>query len=289
MRRNGSGQLSAEAARAVAPERGRIFCALLKYWRQRRGLSQLDLALVAEVSARHVSFLETGRARPSRNMVLRLAATLEIPLREQNALLLAAGMPAAFDEPQFADELPTAIRRAVERMAEQQEPFPLVAMNRVHDVLLANRAASQLLPHFVADPSRLSLPLNALRLLFDPQLGRAFVVDWERIARGMLARLYRETLTHPNDQRLSNLFAELQRYPDVPQSFRDPDLGSPSEPTFTLRLRRDDLELGFLTTMTAFTAPHNVTLEEFRVESYFPLDAATERSCKQFTQPPAST
>src|SRR5215467_909511 len=124
----------------MSHEPSRLFPALLKHWRGRRGLSQLDLALAADVSARHVSFLETGRAQPSRDMVLRLGATLGIPLRDQNALLVAAGMPEAFPEPSFDDGLPEPIRLAVERMAEKQEPYPLVVMNRVYDVLLVNRA-----------------------------------------------------------------------------------------------------------------------------------------------------
>jgi transcriptional regulator with XRE-family HTH domain len=263
-------------------ERGRLFSALLKYWRQRRGLSQLDLALASEVSARHLSFLETGRAQPSREMILRLGAALDVPLRDQNALLDAAGMLEAFPEPALLDGIPTAVRMAIDRMAEQQEPFPLVVMNRVHDVLIANRGASVLATRFIADPTHMVGPLNAYRLVFDPGLSRPFVVEWERLAKTMLAMLYREVLTHPEDSRLRDLFSEVQAYPDMPRGFRDPDLATPSEATFTLRLARDGLALGFLTTLTAFTAPQNVTLEELRIESFFPLDEATVAACTAF-------
>jgi transcriptional regulator with XRE-family HTH domain len=260
-------------------ERGRLFSALLKYWRQRRGLSQLDLALASDVSARHLSFLETGRAQPSREMVLRLGAALDVPLRDQNALLDAAGLLEAFPEPALLDGIPAAVRMAIDRMAEQQEPFPLLVMNRVHDVLIANRAAVAFATRFVKEPSRLAGPMNTIRLLFDPELSRPFIVEWERVARSMLAILYREVLTHPEDARLRTLFSEIQEFPDMPLGFREPDLSTPSEPTFTLRLERDGLELGFLTTLTAFTAPQNVTLEELRIESFFPLDEATAAAC----------
>jgi transcriptional regulator with XRE-family HTH domain len=263
----------------MSRDRGKLFSALLKYWRQRRGLSQLDLALASEVSARHLSFLETGRAQPSREMVLRLGAALDVPLRDQNALLDAAGLLEAFPEPALVDGIPAPVRLAIDRMAERQEPFPLIVMNRVHDVLIANRGAIALATHFVAEPSHMTGPMNPFRLLFDPRLGRPFVVEWERVAKMMLGMLYREVLINPGDERLRTLLAEVQAFPDLPLGFRDPDLGTPSEPTFTLRLERDGLALGFLTTLTAFTAPQNITLEELRIESFFPLDEATTEAC----------
>jgi transcriptional regulator with XRE-family HTH domain len=242
-------------------------------------MSQLDLALASEVSARHISFLETGRAQPSREMVLRLGAALAVPLRDQNALLDAAGLRQAFEEPALVDGIPEPVRMALDRMAAQQEPFPLAVMNRVHDVLIANRAAQRLLPLFLVEPP--SGTLNAVRLLFDPRLARPFILDWERVAKNVLCGLQREVLINPGDESLRALLAEVQAYPDLPPGFRDPDLGSPSEPTLTLRVKRDDLTLGFLTTMTSFTAPQNVTLEELRIESYFPLDEATIRTCER--------
>ena len=262
--------------------RGRLFSALLRYWRQRRGMSQLDLALASEVSARHISFLETGRAQPSREMVLRLGAALAVPMRDQNSLLDAAGLRQAFEEPALVDGIPEPVRMALDRMAAQQEPFPLVVMNRVYDVLIANRAAQKLIVHFVVEPP--SDTLNSIRLLFDPKLARPFIVDWERVAKNVICGLQRETLIHSEDERLRALLAEVQAYPDLPPGFRDPDLGSPSEATLTLRVKRDDLELGFLTTMTSFTAPQNVTLEELRIESYFPLDEETIRTCERLAR-----
>jgi transcriptional regulator with XRE-family HTH domain len=258
-----------------------LFSVLLRHWRTRRGLSQLDLALAADVSSRHVSFLETGRAKPSREMVLRLGTTLGVPLRDQNVMLGAAGFRPEFDQPEGAPGLPSAVEQAIGRMMRQQEPFPLVVMDRGYDVVRSNEGATRLLASMVADPAALAPPVNAFRIVFDPRLCRPFIVDWERTARALVSRLHREALERPTDEGLAALVRSLFDYPGVPRTFRQPDFSSPSEPTLTVRLRRDGLELAFLTTLTVFNAPQSVALEDLRIESYFPLDDATERACRQ--------
>jgi transcriptional regulator with XRE-family HTH domain len=255
-----------------------LFPALIRHWRTRRGLSQLDLALAADVSSRHVSFLETGRAHPSREMILRLAAALSVPLRDQNALLGAAGYPDAFEEP-AVDALTGPIRAAIDRMLAKHEPFPMVVMNRRYDVVLTSRSGAMLLSKLVAEPAALGSPPNIFRTMFDPRLARPFVLEWERVARGLLSRLHREALERPDDAALASLLREVFEYPGVPTDWREPDLSAPSDPCMTFRLRRDDLELAFLSTVTVFSAPQNVTLEELRLESFFPLDDRTERAC----------
>jgi transcriptional regulator with XRE-family HTH domain len=257
-----------------------LFCALLRHHRHRRGLSQLDLALAANVSARHVSFLETGRAQPSREMVLRLGDTLGMPLRDRNEMLRAAGLDVAFPESHLSDEMPWAIDRAIERMLAQHEPFPMVVMDRCYAVLRRNEATRRLLAKVICDPRALPEPPNLLRALFDPRLARAAVMDWERTARSLLSRVHREALARPGDGDLAAILRSLLEYPDVPRDFRQPELSSPSEPTFVLRLRLDGAELAFLATVTAFSAPQNVTLDELRIESYFPLDADTADVCR---------
>src|SRR5712692_184261 len=411
----------------------RLFPALLRHWRTLRGLSQLDLALAADVSSRHVSFLETGRAQPSREMVLRLATTLSVPLREQNDLLRAAGFPDAFAEPGLEGGQPPGVAQAIDRMLAQQEPFPMTVLDRHYSVLRTNGGGTRLLARFIADPSALgarpnafavlfdprlarpfvvdwervahafvrseaaracwrasspirarsapgrtrlrscSIPAsrarssstgsasrtpssdrrrhapagalhrrserarrpaervcglvrspprapvrrrlgarrarlrqigggtrllarfiadpsalgarpNAFAVLFDPRLARPFVVDWERVAHAFVSRLHRETLAKPADAGLAALLRSLFEYPDVPEAWRQPDFSTPSDPTLTLRLKRDDLELAFLTTLTVFNAPQNVTLEELCLESYFPLDEATARACERIAR-----
>ncbi len=267
----------------MSKQEGRLFPALLRHWRGRRGLSQLDLAVAAEISSRHLSFLETGRAQPSREMILRLGSTLDVPLRDQNELLRAAGHPPAFAEPRPATELPKAITAALARMSAVHEPFPLTVLDRGYDVVGQNAAATRLLGRFVAEPAALPERINVFALLFDPRLARPFIVDWERVARAMVARLHREALIG-SDAALEGLLRTLLNYPGVPESFRQPDLSAPLEPAFTLRLRRDDVTLAFMTTVTAFSAPGNVTLEELRIESYYPLDDETAEACERWRQ-----
>ena len=242
-------------------------------------MSQLDLALAADVSARHVSFLETGRSRPSREMILRLGSTLDVPLREQNAMLRAAGLEEAFPDPGPETPFPPAIERAIERMMAQHEPFPLVVFDRKYDIVRLNAGASRLLPRFVADAGCLEPPVNAMALLFDPRGVRPFVEDWPQAGRAMLARLHREVLASGGDAELGALLHRVLELPDVPASWKQPDFGIPSEPTLALRLRRDALRVSFLTTVTAFSAPQNVALEELHLEAWFPMDEETAAAC----------
>ncbi|MFO0633465.1 MAG: helix-turn-helix transcriptional regulator [Nannocystaceae bacterium] len=254
-----------------------VFPALLRYWRNARGLSQLDLAAAADVSPKHVSFLETGRAKPSREMVLRLAATLGVPLRDQNALLVAAGFAEAFTERDPHGIDPT-VRRALDRMMAHHEPFPLVVLDHHYDLVLANTGAARLLA--AALGPRAASERNAMALLFDPGLLRPLVVDWEPVARRMLVRLQREALDRRRDDGLSRLLSRLCAMPGVPSDWREPDLALPSEATLQLRLRLGPQVLAFLTTLTVFQAPQNAALEELRIESYYPLDDATEAACR---------
>lgn len=255
--------------------------ALLKHWRTRRGLSQLDLALAAEVSARHLSFLETGRAQPSREMILRLAAVLGVPLRDQNTALGAAGFADGFPEPALAEPFSPAVHMAIERMLAQHEPFPMLVANPRYDIVRTNAGAQKLIARMLAEPSALTPPGNMMRALFDPRLMRPFIVDWPRVARAMLMRLHRECLERAGDTALASLLSSLLEQPGIPKDWRAPDLSEPSEPCLTFQLRRDALELGFLTTVTVFNAPQSVTLEELRIESFFPLDEATRRKCEE--------
>jgi transcriptional regulator with XRE-family HTH domain len=257
-----------------------LFAALLKYWRGRRGLSQLDLALAADVSARHLSFLETGRARPSEEMVLLLAAALAVPLRDQNRLLVAAGFPARFPE---GAAVPPAVEGALARMMSQQEPLPLIVLSGGYDVIRSNRAAAALFRRLL-DGRPSPEVLNPFHLVFDPAQLRPFVVRWERLARTMLARLQREALLRPADPRLGPLLERVLAYPGVERSWVRPDFSTPLEPTLTLELRRDEpaLSFRFLGTVTAFSAPQEVAVEELRIESFFPLDPATALACERW-------
>jgi transcriptional regulator with XRE-family HTH domain len=264
----------------------RLFSALLKYWRSRRGLSQLDLALHAGVSARHVSFLESGRAQPSESMVVRLLEALDVPLRDRNEALRAAGFDARFPEPALG-AIPAAIEDAIAQMMEAQEPYPLTVISPEANVLRSNRAASSLFPLFVADPSALESPLNMFSLVFDPRLMRPFISNWPSVARQMLRRLQRESLQHGGDERLSALARRVLAFPDLPKAWSGPDFSEDVEPVFSVHLRRDQLVLGFFTTITTFSSPRIVTLDELRIESSFPSDDVTRRFCEKRLRGPS--
>ena len=264
----------------------KLFSALLKYWRGRRGMSQLDLALAADVSARHISFLESGRAKPSQDMVLRLMSTLQVPLRDQNDVLLAADFAARFLEPALSDIAP-AIDDAITRMMRQQEPYPLTVLNPWYDILRSNQAAQTIFSQFVLEPARLKMPLNTplnlYTLIFDPQLARPFIQNWQQIGRSMMARLHREALSKSNDARLWALLEQVLAYPEVPQDWRQPDFSDALEPTMTLVLLRGTTALRFFTLISTIAAPQQITLDELRIESYFPQDEQTRLFCENLS------
>jgi transcriptional regulator with XRE-family HTH domain len=258
-----------------------LFRALFRHYRQGRGMSQLDLSLAAGVSARHISFIETGRAQPSREVILRLSSALGLVLRDVNSLLQAAGLPREFRESEAQTKWPDSIERAVTRMLAQQEPYPMLVLNIRHDVLRGNQAAFRLLGLFLKEPAALGDRPNLLHVLFDPKLMRPFVTDWSRLARTLLTRLQREALARPADGSIPALITELCNLPGVPEHWREPALDLPNTPTLEFEAARDDHRVRFLTTLTVFNAALDVTLDELQLESFFPVDEDTEAHCRK--------
>lgn len=255
-----------------------MYPALLRYWRNARGMSQLDLAAAADVSPKHVSFLETGRSTPSREMVLRLASTLGLPLRDQNAMLTAAGFSPAFADVDAARHDP-AIQRALATMMKKHEPYPMLVFDRNYDIVQVNAAAQRML-HLLLGP-RAGEERNIMRLIFDPGLLRPQLLEWDKVARAMLVRLQRDALLHHRrDDDLRRLVSALCSYEGVPNNWREPDFTASSDATLQFRVRHEGHTLSFLTTLTVFSAPQNVALEELHIESYYPLDEATETLCR---------
>lgn len=264
---------------AEVPEGAGLFAAQLRFWRRKRGQSQLDLSVAADVSARHISFLETGRAKPSEAMVLRLGKVLGLPLRERNTLLAAAGFAPAFAERR---EVPAAIQAVLDDMLRRFEPCPVVVMDRRYNVLQANAAALALFAVVFAEPTE--DPPNMLHALFDPKLARPFVRDWEALARVMLTRLHERALL-TGDAEMRSLIAAMQAYPGVPANWREPDFSADDEPVQLLRLALPGgLELAFTMLLTRFSESRNVALDELVIETYLPADPATERFCGEFLQ-----
>jgi transcriptional regulator with XRE-family HTH domain len=262
---------------------------LLKRWRNARRMSQLDLALTAGVSARHVSFLETGRSRPSRDMLMALAGVLDVPLRDRNALLQAAGFAPAYRETALTDPAMADIRQALELILRQHEPFGAIAMDGAWNIVMANQAYTRFVSA-LAPGMKLPPPMtfaaqprvNAMRLLFEQDGLRQHLVNWPQIARELLARLSREAAG--SDERAGALLQELLRAPGVPSDWREPELDAPLSLVLPVAVALGDFTARFFTTITTLGAPQDVTLQELRIESFHAADAATADRIRAMAQ-----
>lgn len=255
---------------------------LLRHWRAVRGRSQLDLSLDSGVSQRHISFVESGRSTPSRQMLLDLAETLDVPLRDRNALLLAAGYAPLYSEaPWDAGEM-DGVNRALDRILRQHEPFPALVMDRLWRVVKANEAAPRFLGGFI-DLSGFPRPRNILHLMFDPAALRPFIADWETVARSLLQRLHRETVKGHLDAGSGALLESLLAYPGV-----DPDWRSPraiqltaASPVIPIGFMRNGRVLRYFSMITTVGTPTTAAAQELRLESMFPADDATEAAHRE--------
>ncbi len=260
--------------------------AMLRAWRERRRMTQLELALEADVSTRHVSFLETGRSRPSREMIQRLSEELQIPLREQNALLVAAGFAPIHPRRDLDERDLEPVRKAVDLVLAGHEPYPALAVDRYWNLVAANDA---LRPFFGGvSPSLLVAPINVLRATFHPEGLAPRIANLDQWRSHMLARVRRQ-IEVTGDQVLVDLERELRGYPRVGPG--DEPAGSDEYPGIVvpLRLRADQGVLSFLYTTTLFGSPLDVTVSELAIESFFPADRATADAMGQAHESRSST
>ncbi|CAB3777951.1 hypothetical protein LMG28688_00477 [Paraburkholderia caffeinitolerans] len=253
---------------------------LLRYWRDARGVSQLNLSLEAGVSQRQISFIESGRSVPGRDTLLILAQTLDVPLRERNALLLAAGYAPMYSEAPWNAQEMHGVIRALERVVRQHEPFPAIVMDRHWNVLMTNDAAPRFFDCFIDMASREG-PRNMLHLIFDPQGMRPFVADWDAVARSLLQRVYRESVGHVVDAGTRRLLDELLGYPDVPRDWRAEPSTAHALPVIPLGFVSDGAVLRYFSMITTVGAPQNVAAQELRLECMFPADDETEARHQQ--------
>lgn len=246
---------------------------LFQYWRKARHMSQLALAMEAEVSPRHICFLETGRAKPSREMVLQLSAALDVPLRERNALLLAAGFAPMYEETDLeAPELAPA-RAALDAILRQQEPFPAVVMNRHWTILKTNRAAARFFGFLLGDAA--GGPANVVRMMFSPSGLRPFVANWEAVAEALIERVHREAVGNVVDRATAELLNEVLAYPGVPARWRSPSRDKPLLPLVPVSFKKAASTFNFFSAVTTLGTPQDITLQEIRIECFFPLDDET--------------
>ncbi len=253
--------------------------ALIRDWRQLRRLSQLDLALDAEISQKHLSFIESGRAQPSRDMVLLLAQTLSVPLRERNALLLAAGFAPVYGERSLDDPGLATARAAIDLVLKGHEPYPALAVDRHWTLLAANAAVPPLLG-LASDPKLLRGPVNVLRLSLHPGGLAPAIVNLPEWRHHILARL-RQQIRATADPVLAALLEELSAYPapETPATRKGNGKAAEPEPepgiVVPLQLRLGEAVLSFFSTTTVFGTPVDITLSELAIEAFFPANDAT--------------
>lgn len=250
---------------------------LLRHWRDARGHSQLDLALIAGISQRHISFVESGRSVPSRTMLLDIAQALDMPLRERNALLLAGGYAPVYSEAAWNALEMKSINTVLERMLRQHEPFPAVVMDRYWNVLMTNASTPKFFGRFI-DMSARKGPRNILHLMFDPDGMRPFIANWNDASSGLIQRIYRESVGTLIDDKTRELLAGLLAYPDVKTDWKPlDDLGAmPDLPMIPLRFVKDGRVLSYFSMVTTVGTPLTVAAQELRIESMFPADDETE-------------
>src|SRR5262249_16658297 len=251
----GKGGRAARGRGGGGPRRG----VLVRKGRMTRRMSQLDLAVAVKTSSRRLSFVESGKAQPSREMMTRLCDALRAPLRDRNVLFVAAGYAPVYRESNLtAPEMALAFR-AIEFILRQQEPYPAIALDRGWDIVLVNDGAVKLI-HFLL--GKQSDERNVVRQIFRNDVLRPFIVNWEEVASDMLRRVEQEIHWDPLNDRLPALRDEVLSYPGVPEQWRKGQFEAPMSPLMNFNFRKEDVELRFFYTWTTFGTPHDITLEE---------------------------
>jgi len=251
------------------------FGQLLKKWRSARRLSQEALADDAEISTRHLSFLETGKAKPSREMVLVLSSALELELRERNVMLGSAGFAPVYSSSALESLEMAPVRRAVDLLLDKQEPYGAVVVDRVWNILKLNAGAQRMLMHFLPEPPDDPRILgNLLRGILHPKGLKPNIVNWVEVALFTLERLEHECAMFPHDTDRAALRDELRAYPGVEKLVLS-DLPRSSQPVALVHLKRGDDEVRLFTMLTTIGTPLDITAQELSIESYFPADEAS--------------
>lgn len=261
------------------------FGPVLRDWRSLRKLSQLELSLQAGISQRHLSFLESGRSRPSREMVLALAETLDVPLRERNGLLGAAGFAAIYRERTLQGPDMEPVRRALEMTLKHHEPYPAVVVDREWNLVMTNNASLRLFG-LLDNPIALWArtcgdgPQNVLKLTFHPQGLQPYIANWASLGPAMLNRVQREAAGAPLSGSTA-LLNDLLSYSSVPGHWKHPDWEQPLSPVLSMDIHKSGLTIRLFTMIASFGTPQDITVDELRVETFFPADSDTEKLMQQ--------
>lgn len=255
------------------------FSAALRYWRGKRGYSQLQLSTIGEVSQRHISFLESGRSQPSKSLILKLGTVLDIPLRQRNVMLLAAGFAPAYQERKLSDPEMSVVQQALTFMLAQQAPYPALVVDRLWNLQLSNAPAAGMIRWLLGMPADQQIPdhgaVNVLRLMFDPNGLRPYIVNWQEVFADLLQWIQREAMSDGPGSEATALLAELAQFAGPVPEGETPATDRPALPFLPVTLRKDGVELNLFTTIATLGTPRDVTLHELRIESFFPADEAT--------------
>jgi transcriptional regulator with XRE-family HTH domain len=246
---------------------------LLKQWRGARGRSQLDISVDTGISQRQISFIESGRSVPSRPTLIGIAQALDIPLRERNVLLLAAGYAPLYSDAAWNSDEMKSVGKALERMLTQHEPYPAIVMDRYWNVLLTNEAAPRFFNCFI-DMGTRPAPRNMLHLMFDPTGMRPYVAGWDALAKTLIQRVYREATGHIADPRTHELVKDLLAYPDVQADGKTPVMPS-ALPMIPMTFIKDDAVMSYFSLVITVGTPQTIAAQELRVECLYPVDDET--------------
>jgi transcriptional regulator with XRE-family HTH domain len=264
-----------------------VFAARLRQWRHRRGWSQLDLAGRADISQRHLSFLELGRAAPSRDMVLRLAQALDVPLRQHNTLLLAAGFAPVWQETRLDAPERAQVREALDYVLSQQEPFPGVAVDRHWNLLKANTGAVRLV-EFLVGPLAPGAPVNMADALVAPDVLRPFLVNWAEVVRYFIRSVESDADADGRPETAA-LLERLLAYDGVRPLLKGHVPQATTAPVLPMHFRKGDVSLRLFTTIATLGTPQDILLQELRIECFFPMDRATEAVLRGWAAQAASS
>ncbi|MEJ7804491.1 MAG: helix-turn-helix transcriptional regulator [Telluria sp.] len=271
--------MSETMERTQASEFFSDFPSALRYWRAKRGHSQLQLSMIGDVSQRHISFLESGRSQPSRELILKLGVVLDGPLRQRNIMLLAAGFAPAYQERKLSDPELAAVRYALDFMLRQQAPFPALVVDRLWNLQLLNVPAAGMFRWLLDLPASHQIPgdgsVNVLRMMLDAQGVRPYIANWEEVAPDSLHWIAREAMSDGPGSEASKLLLELTALAGTAVSRWD-HAERNGLPFLPLTLRKDGVELKLFTAIATLGTPRDVTLHELRVETFFPADRTTE-------------
>lgn len=257
------------------------FGQVLRSWRQHRRVSQLKLATASGISQRHISFLETGRSSPSRGMVLALSDSLNIPLRERNALLQSAGFRSAYDEQPLDDQSVALFRQTLEVALKHHEPYPALVLDGRWNIVMANNAATRFFSLFIDLNQALRgdkhPDFQLIRICLAPDGLKPYINNWESFIYALLQRARRALLINPRDPGLPQIIESILSHPDAPEQWHNPAWSAPVQPVMPMQMTKNGNHYSLFTMLAHFGAPQHVTIEELSVETLYPADEPTRR------------